>query len=125
MKRLDFLSKAFTLCVGKGLEALENNRVVSALESLAEEKSSDDKKRERPPGAAPSFTQLCTGCDACMVACPVNVVMIEDLETRHPLIYPEEAPCIHCEGYPCISSCNSGALSLEFVLEGSSTKGSC
>ena len=121
MKRLDFLSKAFTLCVGKGLEALENNNIVSALESLVEENPAEGKKWERPPGSTSTFTQLCTGCDACMVACPVNVIMIENLETRHPLIYPEEAPCIHCDGYPCISSCNTGALSLEFVLEGNST----
>ena len=117
MKRLDFLSKAFTLCVGKGLEALENNKVVSALESLAEKKSSDNKTKERPPGAVASFTQHCTGCDACMVACPVNVIMIENLTTRHPLIYPEEAPCIHCEGYPCLTACNTGALTLDFALE--------
>ncbi|MFT4552432.1 MAG: ferredoxin [Chlamydiales bacterium] len=122
MKRLDFLSKAFTLCVGKGLEALENNKIVSALESLAEEKPSDPKKRERPPGAAPTFTELCTGCDACMVACPVNVIMIENLEARHPLIYPEVSPCIHCDGYPCIASCNTGALSLEFAPQESLSK---
>ncbi len=69
--------------------------------------------KERPPGAPQSdskFQELCTGCDACMIACPVNVIMIDNLEKRFPVIYPEEAPCIHCTGYPCIQVCPTGAL---------------
>jgi ferredoxin len=119
MKRLDFFSKAFTLCVGKGLEVLESNQILSALENLAKEKEEDGKKSERPPGASSSdrtFRELCTGCDACMISCPVNVVMIENLETRLPVIFPEEAPCIHCDGYPCVSSCPTEALSFNNLI---------
>lgn len=74
------------------------------------------KKWERPPGANvddKQFLKLCTGCDACMVACPHNVVMIEDLERRDPVIYPDEGPCLHCADYPCITACPTGALSLQ------------
>lgn len=90
------------------LDLVSDNKLVKALENL-------DIKKQRPPGAAPSekeFQMLCTGCDACMIACPVNVVMIDDLERRLPVIYPDEAPCIHCDGYPCIKSCPTGALAL-------------
>ncbi|MGA8163887.1 MAG: 4Fe-4S dicluster domain-containing protein [Waddliaceae bacterium] len=70
-------------------------------------------KKQRPPGAAPTeeeFLQRCTGCDACMAACPVHVIMIEDRKKRDPIIYPQKDPCIHCPGYPCIQACPTGAL---------------
>lgn len=76
------------------------------------------KTTERPPGAHPDerkFLEMCTGCDQCMAACPVNIVMIEDLERRDPVIFPDEGPCIRCEGFPCIKACPTGALSLEFL----------
>ncbi len=77
------------------------------------------KKRQRPPGAMdePSFTAECSGCDQCMAACPHNVIMIEDMEARLPVIFPEEAPCLSCEGYPCVASCPTDALSFQNSLE--------
>lgn len=75
------------------------------------------RRRQRPPGASKNdheFIKLCTGCDACMIACPVNIIMIENMQLRHPVIYPDEGPCLHCSGYPCIQSCPTGALSLPF-----------
>lgn len=114
MDRKDFFSQAFRLLAGKGLELIGDTPVIAALEKLGEDPAPAKKLKQRPPGASPTekeFQQKCTGCDACMIACPVNVVMIEDLERRFPLIYPDEAPCIHCEGYPCIQACPTGALS--------------
>jgi ferredoxin-type protein NapG len=72
------------------------------------------KHRQRPPGALPepAFKATCTGCDACMAACPHNLIMIEDLERRDPIIYPDENPCLRCNGYPCIQACNVDALVL-------------
>lgn len=107
MDRKEFLSKAFKLCVGKSLTLLEDNPIVNALErSTAELKPGD-----RPPGALPepAFKQSCTGCDACMIACPVNVIMIENQESRLPIIYAE-SPCINCPDTPCITACKTGAL---------------
>lgn len=108
MDRKEFFGKAFTLAVGKGLEVLLDNPVIKSLEDLAQ----DPKLRQRPPGAAPEsdFLEKCTGCDACMIACPVNIIMIEDLNTRLPVIFPEEGPCIKCDGFPCIQACPTGAL---------------
>ncbi len=97
MKRKEFFSRLL-------LEVLDNP-LSFALEELAETK-------ERPPGALDEtqFKKTCTGCDQCMIACPVNVIMIEDQETRLPVIYPEKDPCIHCEDTPCIDACPTGAL---------------
>src|SRR5580692_6917415 len=119
MDRKTFFEKAFKLVVGKGLSLIEDNALVRALEKTDEEKSAQEVRRQRPPGAAAeeTFTQLCTGCDACMIACPVNVIMIDDWKKRLPLIYPDEAPCIHCQGYPCIQSCPTGALNVSYGTE--------
>ncbi len=109
MRRTEFLEKAFKLVVGKGLAAMEENRLVATLERMAE-------MRQRPPGAHSSdeiFRTLCSGCDQCMIACPINVIMVEDQESRLPVIYPESDPCIHCDGTPCIASCPTGALAVE------------
>lgn len=109
MDRKEFFQQAFNITVGKGLQLLEETKVGKALDSLVDDKA----KLVRPPGAPSSdhdFLERCTGCDACMAACPVNVIMIKDLERRDPVIYPEN-PCIHCPGYPCIASCPTGALS--------------
>lgn len=111
MNRKDFFENAFKMVIRKGLELLEDNPLVNALEDLSAEK----EKWERPPGAGTPdkvFQSKCTGCDNCMIACPINVIMIADMEKRYPLIYPEKAPCIHCENYPCIQACPTGALSL-------------
>ncbi|NGX58346.1 MAG: Electron transport complex subunit RsxB [Chlamydiae bacterium] len=97
----------FTTLLNKGAEWVLDNPVVSVLEDFA-----DETVKERPPGALPEkeFLERCTGCDECMKACPVNVIMIEDMEKRHPVIFPEKDPCIHCADTPCVSACPTGAL---------------
>lgn len=113
MDRKEFFSHALKLVIGKGLQVLESNKVVQKLENLAEDEKDPIPKKQRPPGAfytEREFLQRCTGCDACMAACPANVIMIEDLDRRDPLIYPDEGPCIQCPGYPCITACTPGAL---------------
>ncbi len=103
MNRRDFFKELFHL----GFDWMKTHPLLDSLEKLAD-------KRERPPGALADdarFQQTCTGCDACMIACPVNVIMVDDLQKRYPVIYPEKAPCIRCEDYPCIAACPTGALS--------------
>lgn len=106
MDRKEFFKEAFRRTVSKGIEVLEKSKALNQF--------SEAPLKERPPGAHPSdqtFLSLCTGCDACMTACPVNVILIEDLEKRDPVIFPEKGPCIHCPGTPCITACPTGALS--------------
>lgn len=116
MDRKAFLHKAFQLAVGKGLEALTENRVVQAID----EWTADEPPRTvvRPPGAHPSeleFLQRCTGCDQCMIACPRDVVMVEDIDRRDPVILEEPAPCESCSEKPCIPACPTSALSWDHL----------
>ncbi|MCH1430308.1 MAG: 4Fe-4S dicluster domain-containing protein [Chlamydiales bacterium] len=114
MDRKTFFKDAFSYVVGKSLDSLSNNVVVDYLEDSA-------KQKQRPPGANPSeegFLKACIGCDRCMQACPHNLIMVEDMEKRDPLIYPEEKKCVMCEDFPCIKSCpEANALSFEFDRE--------
>lgn len=112
MDRKQFFSDAFKLAVGKTLELASENVIVKHCESQAQVK-------QRPPGAGaePDFLRACTGCDACMSACPYNVIYIEDLEKRDPVIYPETSPCQECSDYPCIAACPTQALSLKHSLK--------
>lgn len=104
MDRKEFFSFVFQKAAGKSLKWL----------ALPEQPvSAKDPAAHRPPGAVPyeqEFLAKCTGCDACMAACPVNIVMIADLERRDPVIYPESGPCVQCPGFPCIAACPTGAL---------------
>jgi ferredoxin-type protein NapG len=111
MNRRDFFQTAFQKIMNVCGDLIEGKEITRLLKPLDLKKV----KKQRPPGASKTdheFVKLCTGCDACMAACPVNIIMIEDLQLRHPVIYPDEDPCLHCEGYPCIQSCPTAALNL-------------
>lgn len=110
MKRDEFFFALFR----KGAEWILESPVAALLEDLG-----DDTVKMRPPGALPEaeFQQRCTGCDECMKACPFNVIMIEDQKLRHPVIYPEKDPCVHCEDTPCITACPTGALNKKFITK--------
>ncbi len=110
MDRKGFFEHIAKLAIGKGIDILEATPLGKVINNLADE----PRKKERPPGAIQDddlFLKRCIGCDACMKACPVNVIMIEDLQRRDPVIYPEKDPCVRCPGFPCIHSCPTGALS--------------
>lgn len=114
MERGEFFTKGFTWLIGSALDTLTDHPALTALESCVP----PNPRSHRPPGATKNFSQLCTGCDGCMIACPHHVIMIDDLERRDPLIYPDSAPCLHCDGYPCIQACPTEALTWELRLEG-------
>lgn len=105
MDRKQFFKEIFY----RSVDLLEKNKLGKILEL-----DSPAAPKQRPPGAHPNddqFLEVCTGCDACMSACPVHIILIDDLEKRDPVIYPKTGPCIHCPGTPCITACSTGALS--------------
>ena len=63
----------------------------------------------RPPGAVPEaqFLELCTGCGACVTACPESTLSTND---RYPEAHPEVHACVMCRDVPCAAACETGAL---------------
>ncbi len=72
----------------------------------------------RPPGALPEteFLETCHRCGACVDACPASAIypwMSGDSTTEEtPVIDPDRAPCVVCDGLDCMCICPSGALRL-------------
>lgn len=69
----------------------------------------------RPPGALlpdERFLEACTGCDACMEACPPGAIFKVTAEDGRvlPAIEPTKQPCVLCPDIPCASACPEGAL---------------
>lgn len=113
MDRIGFFKEAFRRTAKAGLDLLEETPVGRALEGLADEAERKEKRRQRPPGAIHDetlFLAACTGCDLCMSACPHNVIMVDHLERRDPVIFPDSSPCVLCAGLPCIAACPTSAL---------------
>jgi ferredoxin len=69
-------------------------------------------KMPRPPGAIPDrikFQKACTQCNDCIMACPHGAI-ISIGPFSGPVLDTNLFPCYLCEDYPCISSCEPGAL---------------
>lgn len=72
--------------------------------------------RLRPPGAIPEddFLGTCHRCGACVDICPANAItpMGKDAgqASGTPIIDPDVAACVICEGLQCTHVCPSGAL---------------
>lgn len=66
----------------------------------------------RPPGALTdpeAFEKACTRCNDCLMACPHGSLFTLGPYSG-PMINPNVAACYLCEDYPCIKSCEAGAL---------------
>jgi len=73
--------------------------------------------RRRPPGAVPdevTFLARCTACGDCVTACKPHAIytLKEDVNpgAKTPVMVPDERACEMCEGFPCITACETGAL---------------
>jgi ferredoxin-type protein NapG len=61
----------------------------------------------RPPGAVSDFQKKCTQCGDCIIACPYGALFHT---STGPVLDPNLEACRLCEDYPCIESCDDGAL---------------
>lgn len=72
--------------------------------------------RRRPPGAVGEllFLDRCTACGDCVTACPEKAVftLVEGASSGAgtPVMVPDQRGCTMCDGWPCASACDTGAL---------------
>ena len=107
MDRRDFFRRGF----GKATEA-----AVKVADKRVSERA---KKWIRPPHSLPEldFLLACTRCDACIDACPHDVIF--PLAARlgadvvnTPALDLLKNGCHLCEDWPCVNACESNALTL-------------
>jgi len=65
----------------------------------------------RPPGAVGEalFLERCTRCGDCLEACPHDSIEAYKVD-RTPVIFANHRPCLLCDDFPCIASCETEAL---------------
>ena len=74
------------------------------------------RPRLRPPGAIEEarFVDACQRCGACVETCPANAIFpLDDTAggaSGTPIIDPDKAACVVCDGLLCTHVCPSGAL---------------
>lgn len=75
-----------------------------------------DVLRLRPPGAIAESALLesCIRCGACVEICPADAIFSLESNDKKlvgtPVIDPDKAACVVCEGLQCTHVCPSGAL---------------
>lgn len=62
--------------------------------------------RLAPPGAQRDFSQLCTGCGDCALACPEGIIIRR--ENGAPVVSFAHGSCTFCGA--CAEACDTGAL---------------
>ena len=71
-----------------------------------------------PPGSSSltNFLDKCNKCYDCISVCPHESLRVShDLNSKaneYPVIIPEITPCYFCTDFPCIASCETGALNI-------------
>ncbi|HIL98086.1 MAG TPA: hypothetical protein EYG51_19570 [Pseudomonadales bacterium] len=105
MDRRNFLKGSFGKVVGG---------VINSAETAARKKA---KHWIRPPFAREEldFLLTCTRCDACMEACPHNIIFPLPLSrgvefAQTPALDLINHGCHLCEGWPCVLACEPDAL---------------
>ncbi len=93
-------------------------RMIKPLARYIEERMHLPETRPhlRPPGAIEetNFDEMCYRCGTCVEVCPANAIFpLEKTEgdsSGTPVIDPDRAACVVCEGVKCTHACPSGAL---------------
>lgn len=94
------------------------SKAIGPLAGFIEEKfpSTAVGSRLRSPGAIAEDLLLatCYRCGACADACPADAIFALDpshgVAAGTPVIDPDRAPCVVCDGLQCTKVCSSGAL---------------
>src|SRR5262245_9880393 len=100
--------------IDRQLQGISNFLAPGKIESQLPSKESSGKKNTycRTPGALPdpaAFRKACNHCGDCIMACPYGTIF--RLNPRSgPVIDPNLSACHLCEDFPCITSCETGAL---------------
>lgn len=93
-------------------------RLVQPIADIVENVSTSrpEPARLRPPGAIDEdrFLDTCLRCGACVKACPADAIFPLGRDAAAawgtPVIDPDLAPCVVCDGLQCTQVCESGAL---------------
>ncbi len=70
----------------------------------------------RPPGAIADslLVETCVRCGACVDVCPADAILplaaAAGEAAGTPVVDPDSAPCVVCDGLKCTTVCPSGAL---------------
>ena len=108
--RRNFLRHS-VVSLGATVQEFVKHRDAPTIDETEAPKVQEKKGWLRPPGAVGEdlFQERCTQCGDCIDACPHDA--IEQLAVREtPGIFPGEAPCQLCDGFPCIEACETDAL---------------
>jgi ferredoxin len=109
--RRGFFRDAMRRAVGPLAEYLEDR-----VPSLAEAAKPSRHPPLRPPGAVAESALLdtCFRCGACVATCPAKAIVPMPAgagrAARTPMVDPDNAACVVCEGLLCTHVCPSGAL---------------
>ena len=110
MDRRDFFKKSFGRVAEKAVEVVDNKVAERASRWI------------RPPFAIPEieFLLACTRCDACIKACPHEIVFplspnngAEVMNT--PALDLLNKGCHLCEDWPCVNACETNALKIPIL----------
>ncbi len=108
--RRNFLRHS-VVSLGATVQEFVKHRDAPTIDEKQKPKVSEKTGWLRPPGAVEEdlFRERCTQCGDCIDACPHDA--IEQLAVQEtPGIFPGEAPCQLCDGFPCIQACETDAL---------------
>jgi len=94
-------------------------RIIRPLADYVENRMPPQVQRAylRPPGAIPEsqFIDTCQRCGACVDICPARAIFsprggLSENASGTPVVDPNLAACVVCEGLQCTTVCPSGAL---------------
>ncbi len=115
LDRRDFLRRAMTVAVEKGLEKVEElqpEETIGSVPLLPETADPDNLGKHYALFVPVMDEQKCCGCDACLRLCPHDVIRFSQEEHRYQL---DAACCTGCK--LCVDVCDDDAIRIEEAVE--------